>query len=738
MTNIQTDKLAYERGNNREAREAIDVNIEGYLRKLKRRWLPALGVFLLTIGATAFVSTLLEETYKSEGKILFKQNPIDTLTGLGEETPKLNSLLNNQTPLSTEKLRIVSEPVLQQTIDRLKLEDKQGKPLDVKELKQGLDVEIVGGTDVISISYNHPDPFRAAKVVNTLMDTYIQEQIRSSQADTVNADSFINNQIPKVETKLKNFESTLQQFYEKNQVIDLQEEKRNLVSDLGTLNRQISTTGAQLQGVQAQTSNLQSQLGLNLKQAIAANQLGSTPTVRSILEQLTTTETQLAQERQRFNDNHPSIQSLLEKKGYLNQQLQQLITKYVGTNVSEGLLEGGNLKENQLEKFIDLKIEELSIQTQLSALYNYQKAYLDRAKQLPRLEKREQELLREVETARKTYETLLGNQQELQLLVNQKSGNAEVIELARAPEEGSTGRIALMVVGVLTGLLLSNLTAILLEMQDRTLKTIPEIKQKLGYKVLGIIPSDSLHSDLDGIIVREEPDSFSSEIYRMIQANLKFLNLKRQPKVILITSSVPGEGKSTVAANLAAAMAQLGRRVLVIDGDLRKSTQHQLWQVDNKLGLKDAIAHKTAIEELVSRPIKHLDLLTSGVTAPNPLALLDSAEMNELVARARKDYDSIIIDAPPLPVTADVLTLSKLADGILFVSRPGVVEHESAELAQETLSTANVGEKVLGMVINGVKANEFERYSYHAKYSKRYFDKSTDNKHSSNSKIATA
>ncbi|MGV2828832.1 GumC family protein [Myxosarcina sp. GI1(2024)] len=737
MTNIRTDKPSYALLDNREQREALDINLERYLLKLRRRWLPALGAFLLTVGATAFLSTLLEETYSAEGKILFKQNPIDTLTGLEAGTQKLNSLLNNQTPLSTEELRIISEPVLQQTIDQLKLEDEEGQPLKPEALKRDLDVSIVDGTDVISISYRHPDSYKAAKVVNTLMDTYIQEQIRSNQTDTVNADSFINNQIPKVETKLKNVESSLQKFYEKNQVIDLQEEKRNLVSDLGTLNRQISTIGAQLQGTQAQASSLQSQLGLNLKQAIAANQLGSTPAVQSILQQLTTTETQLAQERQRFKDNHPTIESLLEKKGYLRQQLEQLINRYVGSQVSEGLLQGGELKDNQLEKFINLKIEELSLQTQLSSLYDYQQAYLDRAKQLPRLEKREQELLREVETARKTYETLLTNQQELQLLVNQQTGNAEVIELARVPEKGSTGRMALMIMGVLAGLLLSNLTAIALEMQDRTLKTIPELKQKFAYKVLGIIPLDTLQADRNKIVVYSEPDSFASEIYRMIQANLKFLNFKRQPKVILMTSSVPGEGKSTVAANLAAAMAQLGRRVLIIDADLRKSSQHHLWHISNKLGVKDALAHKTALEELVSRPMKQLDILAAGVTAPNPLALLDSVEMSELVAKARQEYDTIVIDAPPLPVTADVLTLSKLSDGILFVSRPGIVEHESAELAQETLVNANISHKVLGMIINGVKSSEFDRYSYHAKYSKRYFDSSAD-KPSSHSKTVTA
>ena len=222
----------------------------------------------------------------------------------------------------------------------------------------------------------------------------------------------------------------------------------------------------------------------------------------------------------------------------------------------------------------------------------------------------------------------------------------------------------------------------------------------------------------------------------MIQTNIKFLPVIQQPKVILMTSSVPGEGKSTIAANLAAAMSQLGRKVLLIDGDLRKASQHYLWQLNNQVGLKDIVAHKTPLKKVVSQPMKQLDLLTSGTIAPNPLALLDSQEMSDLVAAARHEYELIIIDAPPLAITADVLTLSKLADGIVFVSRPGIVEHESAQLAQETIDNANLSSKVLGMVINGVKPNEFDRYSYHAKYSKNYFSGSAEN--SGQSKAATA
>ena len=721
MTNLQNNSGSYS-----NSREELDFDIGKYLLKLKRRWIPALAVFAFTVGTTAFLSSFLEKTYKSEGKILFKKESLATIEDLGNIS-KLEPIRPDDTPLATEKIRMTSEPVVQQTIDRLKLEDSEGAPLKPKDFRKRLDVEILGGTDIIAVSYKDPDPVTAKNVVDTLIDVYIDAQISSSNNAVEKADSFIANALPQQESKLQSLEGRLQDFYEKNQIVDLQEEKKILVGELGNLNRQISTVGAELQGKKAQTISLQNQLGLNLNQAINATQLGNTPQVQSILEQLASTETQLSQERQRFNDNHPVVASLNDKKKALNSQLQQLISQYVGAKVSTGLLQGGsNVKENQLERFISLKIDELSLQTEESALRQYQQVYLNRTKDIPRLEKQEQALLREVETARSSYQNLLANKEDIQVIANQKNGNAQILEEGIIPQEGSTGRVALMAVGILMGLFLSNLTAILLEMQDRTLKTIPEVKQKFSYQVLGIVPLDNLQETQGGIVVRREPDSFASEIYRMIQTNLKFLAVKRQPKVILMTSSVPGEGKSTVAANLAAAMAQLGRKVLLIDGDLRKASQHELWQVSNKAGVKDVIAHKTPLAKLVIQPMKQLDLLTSGTIAPNPLALLDSTEMNELVASARREYELVIIDAPPLAVTADVLTLTKLVDGIVFVSRPGVVETESAELAQETIANANLSAKVLGMVINGVKPNEFDRYSYHAKYSKNYFTSSTE------------
>lgn len=704
------------------SRDSLDVNLSEYLIKVKRRWKPALAIFLLTLGVTGGLSLLQKKTYLAEGKLLFRKTT--TAFGeIGEQASTLEPIISDQTPISTQIQILESEPVIQQVIDRQRLTDDDGEPLKPEDFRKKLTTEIEGGTDVVRVGYQHADAKSASEIVNAMMDIYIQTQIRGNQSNPAAAREFLDRELPTVETKVRDAEAEISAFRTENNIVDLTEEKKGLVASLGELNREISTTGSELQGMQAQAAALQSQLGLNLPQAVKANQLGSYPEVQSILEQLAETESSLSQERQRFNDKHPLVVSLNEKKNSLTQQLRGLIAANVGegVNVAQGLLQNNNgTKENQLERFISLKIEELSLQRQVASLYQSQQEYLQRAKELPRLEKTERELVRSAESAGKTYETLLNSLQEAQLAENNESGNADIVEYASIPEKGSSGKILLLGMGLVVGAFLANLSIILLEMQDRSIQSLAEIKRRFPYQTVGITPLEPSNNE-GKIVTRDEPDSFSSEVYRMIQANLKFLTSDKPPKVILVTSSVPEEGKSTVTANLAAAISQIGRNVLLVDGDLRRSSQHTLWGVDNTIGLKDIITDHLSPISVIKQPMPNLNLLTSGMVSSNPLALLDSPELSDFIGRSRREYDLILIDAPPLPVTADVLTISKLVDGILFVTRPGVVEQESAELAKETLTTT--GQKVLGMVVNGVKPNDFDRYSYHGRYGKNYFNK---------------
>jgi capsular exopolysaccharide synthesis family protein len=200
----------------------------------------------------------------------------------------------------------------------------------------------------------------------------------------------------------------------------------------------------------------------------------------------------------------------------------------------------------------------------------------------------------------------------------------------------------------------------------------------------------------------------------MLQANLKFLSSDKEIKAIVVTSSVPKEGKSEVSANLAATMAQVGRRVLLIDADMRHPSQHHIWELTNAVGLSNILVGEAEFTTAVQEVMPRLDVLSSGVIPPNPVALLDSKRMASLIETFSKNYDFVIVDTPPLLGIADAPILGKMADGILLVVRPRVVDSPNAKAAKEFLT--RTGQNVLGLVANDVIIkNEPDSYFYYTK-----------------------
>lgn len=293
------------------------------------------------------------------------------------------------------------------------------------------------------------------------------------------------------------------------------------------------------------------------------------------------------------------------------------------------------------------------------------------------------------------------------------------------PEDPVASRKLSILAAALLGSLASVGTIYFLEAIDKSLKTVEEARKVLGFTMLGLIPhfqkSEKVnYRDADlrqfhpELVVKDYPQSSASQAYRMLQANLKFLNSDKQLNVIVVTSSVPQEGKSTVSANLAVAMAQLGRKVLLVDADMQNPTQQRIWNLPNQLGLSNLIVGQGDIRTAIKKVMFNLHVLTAGVTPPNPMALLDSQRMASLISIFSANYDFTIIDTPALSVAADAPIVGKMSDGVLFVVRPEVVDTVSAIHAKEFLEKS--GQKVLGQVVNGVVSKN-EPYSY---YSKQY------------------
>jgi capsular exopolysaccharide synthesis family protein len=326
------------------------------------------------------------------------------------------------------------------------------------------------------------------------------------------------------------------------------------------------------------------------------------------------------------------------------------------------------------------------------------------------LQQNQQALERKLDAAQSTYKSLLLKLQEAQLEQNKNTSNARIIELAPVPEKpisGAKGKV--LALGVMLGLLFSTTTVLFLEVNDKSLKTLKEVRSLFDYPLLGLIPSFRKkplfpHPDIklrdSEIPVIDAPHSPVSETYRMIQANLKFLSSDKKLKIIAVTSSVPKEGKSTVSANLAAAIAQLGRQVLLIDADMRHPSQQDIWELTKTEGLSEVLVGQADFWAASCKVTDTLHVLTAGVRPSNPLALLDSKEMASLIKIFLDKYDFVIIDTPPLIGTADTLTLSQMTDGILLVARLGVIDSATARAAKEMLERS--GQNVLGLVVNDV------------------------------------
>ncbi|WP_228059590.1 GumC family protein [Plectonema radiosum] len=705
-----------------------EIDIQKYFQVLKRRWLPALGVCALTVAGTSLYALSRKPTYRAEGSVMIKSNRTSSLTGVSEDLGRLEALTQNNNPLDTQTRIVTSNPVLQETITALNLTDEKGESLPISTLAGQLYVEGIKGSDVLLISYTDANPEKAAKIVNTVIDKYIQQNVLANQGEAQTARKFLLEQLPKAESSVKKAELELRRFKQQYRIIALDEEANAAVGTINKLEEQISQNQAQLANITARLATLRAEAQVEPQQAVISAQLSQTPGVQKVLAQLQEAESQLALEKTRFKSGHPSVVSWEEKVAALKNLLNQRTTDIAGNEqqVQQGNLQLGELRQGLIAEITRVEAERVGLEQQIISLSKKFSAYKQRADYLPQLEQIQRELERRLKAAQSTYETLLTKIQEINVAENQKIPNARIISAALVPDVPQGPRKMLFIVGgAAAGVLLGLMAAFGLDLIDRSVKTVKEARAVLKYTLLGVIPAVGKHSKhsssvagvnrpIPQIIGRDIPEFPVGNAYQILQANLKFLCSDTQLKSIVVTSSVSKEGKSEVAANLAVAMASTGRRVLLVDADMRHPIQHHTWGLTNAVGLSNVIIDRLNINAAVQEVLPNLDVLCSGVVPPNPIALLDSQRMATLLDNFTQQYDFVIFDTPAVVGTADAAILSDLTDGILLVVRPGVVDLDSANAAKEYLTQSN--QKVLGIVVNGLNVkNEPNSYLYYTK-----------------------
>jgi polysaccharide biosynthesis transport protein len=711
--------------------------IAQYWLVLKRRWLPAALVFALTtVGAAAWTAKQTE-IFQAKGQIILKKNnKTSSLLSSAAAMAGGGDLegLSGSTPVNTQAEVLKSITTVKRAIEELR-DGKYATRKEHKRLKKFSEkfelfitqfkVSSVKGTDILEITFQDPSKELAQDVVNKIMEVYIRDDRDNQRKEAEAARDFVRKELPRIEGEVKVAENDLRLFKEQYDIVDLPTESVKAVETITNLNKEITSASAQLAAETSKLDGLKNLFGGKDAQAtIQSGLVSESPGLQKSLKELQEVEAKIAIEKTRFSDDDPSILNLKEKRAALVEILRSRFKQsLVGNEAFQGKvveMQPSGIQGGLIADFAKSEAQRTSLQKQISALVFVVDAYKKRMSALPKLEQQQNSLGRKLETSRNNYKTLLSKLQEIEIAQEQTLGNSRVQTAAELPQEAISPKKAQNIaIGGFLGLFLGAATAFMLDSADKRIKTADEAKALLpGYPVLGQIPVFANQKQLPkigksgrtpGLLVLTGNGGIEAEAFRMLQTNLQFLNADNSLRALAVSSSQAGEGKSTVAANLALAVAELGKKVLLVDADMRKPSQHMIWRQGNQEGLSNVLTGQCSEQSAIVEVHPNVFLMTAGVIPPNPVILIDSVQMSESIERWSNDYDLVIIDAPPLTVAADAAMLGSQVAGLLFVLRPNVADKESVEYASEIIAQSKL--KVLGMALNGVNLEKQHRYN---------------------------
>ncbi len=327
------------------------------------------------------------------------------------------------------------------------------------------------------------------------------------------------------------------------------------------------------------------------------------------------------------------------------------------------------------------------------------------------------DLAAELQMATGTYATLAEKLETLKIDEKLETGGVTVVEKAAVDTDPVSPKpLRNTVLGLALGMAFGLGVAFVGEYLDSTIRSTEEAERVFGASVLGTIPVDQVEKgESRRLVIVDAPGSAAAEAYRVVRNSLDFINFQGNMKTIVVTSAAPGEGKSTVSANLAAALANAGKKVVLVSSDFRRSTTSEFFNVNNFIGLSDVLLGAHSLKSALQRPgDSQLLILTAGKMPPNPSELLGSTKMKDVISSLEEWADWVIIDTPPLLAVADPAAVARWADGVLLVSQAGVSTRDAARKGAELLQKA--GARIIGVVVWGLDEGRAGRYGYYGSH----------------------
>jgi capsular exopolysaccharide synthesis family protein len=563
----------------------------------------------------------------------------------------------------------------------------------VGTLMGNLTVSPVKYTQVVNIQYASHDPNIAALVSNTLAETYIESDLEARLAMTEKAASWLTERLKTLRQNLEKSEQALQAYKEQEKLVDVSGVKSLSASRLNVLNQKL--VEARRERAEAQSTYEQVTQARN-----SSNRLYSLPVIlnNTLLQDykrdVVNAERAVSDLQKRYGPKHPKMikanSDLQAATDNLNQQLQDVINgvrkQYETASTTVRDLENEVAAAKQEVQGVDQKQYQLGV------------------------------LQREVEANRSLYDLFLTRFKETSEAGGIESANARVLDPARIPDTPyKPDKRFMLSVTALLALLFAVGVAFLYERLDDTIKGSADVENKLGLPVLGLLQRLKTRGKRDRSPLRafiDNDQSAFAESIRTIRTGVLLSSLDNPHKIIVVTSSMPGEGKSTVAMNLAHALSHMSR-VLVIDADMRRPSIAMTCDLGaDAKGLSQFTAGTAEVSETINRlPDTNLDVMPAGLVPPNPLELLSSNKFKKALEALSEEYDHIVIDTAPTVAVSDALVISSYVNALIYVVQADSTPYQVAQAGVKRLK--QVGAPIIGVVLNKMQPGKKSRYGYY-------------------------
>ncbi len=746
--------------NYQETYDEQEIKLSDYLHIIQRfKWL-SLTIFVLVFLAAVIYTYRAPRIYQASAKILLETSKsTDFLfSPMGNQGTSINNNIQiiQSTPVMKIAHEIMENDVYYSTFPINGTEEEPVNPIGY--LKSRISIDNERETDILAISYESTNPREAQAMANATAYALIQDDTNNARTEFRKTREFLENQLDEKERLLRLAEEDLRAYKIDNKISILSEETTKLIEQSSELEKLLAEAQTDYAVASNHLAFLKKELTRQDTLLSDVNAVLTTPLLEQLRQEIVQNQTRYVNllTKSDYPPDHPELvnlnRSIESAKKQLNTEIQRV------TLVKAGTTDPLVYRSDLIAKISQGAIEENISHSKVTSLEMAVDEYNKKMAVLPDTEIQLARLQRNFRINEKIYSMLMEKYEDAKIAEKSKIGNVRIIEEANIPDRPiKPNKKMNYLIGLVLGLGLGFGAALLIHSLDTKLRTFDDVKQNVTMKVLGTIPfihvfdadietiekqlnaekdpqikgkiKDHLQYVQSRLISSYAPKASASEAFRTLRTSIVAARKSGGSQTILVTSSGPGEGKSTILSNLAITLAQMDSRVIVVDLDLRRPVLHNFFGYDKENGISDFLMDRSLeLEPLIRKTtIPNLDLITSGLIPPNPSELLASSRLDEMITLLKQHYDYILLDAPPVIAVTDALILSAKVDIRTLVIRINQADKAAVKRAEELLD--NISIDIDGCIVNGVIPQKYysasEYYYYYYYY---YYNEGSKNK----------